>query len=65
MYSHSSPADVDCLLGYLCMMTPGLEDEVPAAASVWHDFVDRRFCSSEILTLKTVLSLVKFTKLCG
>jgi hypothetical protein len=58
VYSHSSTADIDCLLGHLCMMTPGLEDKVPAAASMWHDFVDRRSGSSEILTFKTLLSLL-------
>jgi len=57
MYSHSLPVDVDYLQGCLCMTWLQVWRTFPVAASVWHDFVDRMSCNSEIWAFKTVLSL--------
>ena len=57
MYSHSLPVDVDCLPGCLCMTWLQVWRTVPAAASVWHDFVDRMSSNSEIWAFKIVLLL--------
>ena len=39
MHLHSSTVDDDCLLRRLCMTSPGLDEEVSAAASKWYDCI--------------------------